>query len=134
VLLSHRSSASLLSKPFQHLLIQIVAIHSNCQPVPFDAAIAIAFGLIGAILSLVGVLVACLTLRFMMIEKCWQLYSFLSLSSHTPSKQCRCSRNSLIDERNQRIYGDREVFRHEHTHLFSLSPDQGLRQRQLRLE
>ncbi|PMD18599.1 hypothetical protein NA56DRAFT_241419 [Hyaloscypha hepaticicola] len=72
-----------------------------------DADIAIAFGLIGAILSLVGVLVACLTLRFMMVEKY---------------------------ERNQRIYGDREVFHHEHTHLFSLSSDQGPRQRQLRLE
>ena len=43
---------------------------SNSQPVSSDADIAIAFGLIGAILSLVGVLVACLTLRFMMVEKC----------------------------------------------------------------
>lgn len=35
-----------------------------------DAAIAIAFGLIGAIMSLLGILVACLTLRFMILEKC----------------------------------------------------------------
>jgi hypothetical protein len=44
-----------------------------------DATIAIVFGLIGVILSLAGIIIACLTLRFMMTEKC--MLSLLLLPS-----------------------------------------------------
>jgi len=46
------------------------------QAVSPDATIAIVFGLIGVILSLAGVLIACLTLRFMILEKCMLPLSF----------------------------------------------------------
>ncbi|KAH8790725.1 hypothetical protein BGZ57DRAFT_923234 [Hyaloscypha finlandica] len=66
-----------------------------------DAAIAIVFGLIGASLSFVGVIIACLTLRFMTLERY---------------------------ERHRRVRGDdhEPVFQHLHTHLFPSSQQQWL--------
>lgn len=45
-----------------------------------DATIAIVFGLIGVILSLAGVVIACLTLRFIVTEKCMLPLLLLSFS------------------------------------------------------
>ncbi|KAH8790724.1 hypothetical protein BGZ57DRAFT_26195 [Hyaloscypha finlandica] len=55
-------------RPFSSLLYHqsIIQLLNNYGLVSPDAEIAIVFGLIGAIISFVGVAIACLTLRFMM--------------------------------------------------------------------
>lgn len=54
----------LFSYPLYHQ--SIIQLLNNYWLVSPDAAIAIVFGLVGAIISFVGVAIACLTLRFMM--------------------------------------------------------------------
>ncbi|KAN0098363.1 hypothetical protein V8E51_014026 [Hyaloscypha variabilis] len=66
-----------------------------------DVTIAIVFGLIGALISLVGVVIACLTLRFMVMEK----YERKEREAHEP------------------------ILRLEHTHLFPLAAQQRVGQR-----
>jgi hypothetical protein len=56
-------SASPLFIPYHQSIIQLF---NNSRLVSPDAAIAIVFGLVGAIISFAGVAIACLTLRFMM--------------------------------------------------------------------
>jgi hypothetical protein len=56
----------------------ITQLFSNLPIVSSDVAITITFGLFGAIISLIGVVIACLTLRFMMIEKCMPHYSIMA--------------------------------------------------------
>jgi hypothetical protein len=53
-----------LSSPLYHQ--SIIQLLNNYGLVSPDAAIAIVFGLVGAIISFAGVVIACLTLRFMM--------------------------------------------------------------------
>ncbi|PMD58672.1 uncharacterized protein K444DRAFT_414586 [Hyaloscypha bicolor E] len=83
-------------------------ISSQAIMVSSDAAIAIVFGLIGASLSFVGVIIACLTLRSMTLERY---------------------------ERHRRVRGDdhEPVFQHLHTHLFPSSQQQGPGNRDLKV-
>ncbi|PMD41290.1 hypothetical protein L207DRAFT_511186 [Hyaloscypha variabilis F] len=66
-----------------------------------DTAIAIVFGLVGALVSFAGVVIACLTLRFMMRDK----YEKAEREAHDP------------------------ILRYEHTRLFPLPQGQRLRER-----
>lgn len=99
---------------------------SNHYIVSSDAVIAVVFGLVGAILSLVGTIIACLTLRFMILEKGMLLFS---------SSQTLILTKFLTDERRLRIHGDHygSILRHEHTHLFPQSQGQEARQRTLKI-
>jgi len=63
----------------------IRSISSNPQLVSPDTAIAIVFGLVGALISFIGLIIACLTLRFMMLDKCMFLSLLRVLSSSVPN-------------------------------------------------
>ncbi|KAN0098362.1 hypothetical protein V8E51_014025 [Hyaloscypha variabilis] len=70
-----------------------------------DTAIAIVFGLIGTLISFVGIAIACLTLRFMMRDK----HEKAEREAHDP------------------------ILRYEHTHLFPMLQGQRLRERKPRI-
>jgi H+/Cl- antiporter ClcA len=100
-----------------------------------DTVIAIVFGLVGVILSLAGVIIACLTLRLMILEKC-MLPLLLLPSSLLAIVYLVSILTSYImqDERHRPMDRDycESLLRHEHTHLFPLPQEQGARQRTLK--
>ena len=72
---------------------------SDPQTVSPDTAIDIVFGLIGALISFVGVIISCLTLRMMMVDKC--IADFSASSFSVTLTCCVTSGHVIIDFRTE---------------------------------
>ncbi len=137
--LPHHVHLSCCRQPYDFFHIVQLYVSILTRTVSSDATIAIVFGLIGVILSLAGVIIACLTLRFMIWEKC-TLPLLLLPSTHPCSLLAIVSLVSILtsyvmqDERYRQIDRDycESVLRHDHTHLFPFPQGQGARQRTLK--